>query len=39
MTLLDWDSEFAKASSGAAELQAKADAGPSNDNIVALKNK
>jgi len=34
---LDWDSEFAKASSGAAELQAKADAGPSNDNIVALK--
>lgn len=33
---LDWDSEFAKASSGAAELQAKADAGPSNDNIVAL---
>ena len=33
----DWDSEFAKASSGAAELQAKADAGPSNDNIVALK--
>ena len=34
---LDWDAEFAKASSGAAELQAKADAGPSNDNIVALK--
>lgn len=34
---LDWDSEFAKASSGAAELQAKADAGPSNENIVALK--
>ncbi len=34
---LDWDSEFAKASSGAAELQAKADVGPSNDNIVALK--
>ncbi|WP_374451363.1 hypothetical protein [Cloacibacterium normanense] len=34
---LDWDSEFAKASSGAAELQAKADAGPSNDNIMALK--
>lgn len=34
---LDWDSEFAKASSGAAELQTKADAGPSNDNIVALK--
>ena len=34
---LDWDSEFAKASSGAAELQAKADAGASNDNIVALK--
>ena len=34
---LDWDAEFAKASSGAAELQAKADAGPSNDNILALK--
>lgn len=34
---LDWDAEFAKASSGAAELQAKADAGASNDNIVALK--
>lgn len=34
---LEWDSEFAKASSGAGELQAKADAGPSNDNIIALK--
>ena len=28
---LDWDKEFAKASSGAAELQAKADGGPSNE--------
>lgn len=34
---LDWDAEFAKSSSGASELQAKADAGPSNDNIIALK--
>ena len=34
---LDWDSEFAKASSGAGELKAKADAGPTNDNIEALK--
>jgi len=35
--ILDWDSEFAKASSGAGELKAKADAGPTNDNIEALK--
>ena len=34
---LDWDSEFAKASSGAGELKAKADAGPTNDNIENLK--
>lgn len=35
--ILDWDSEFAKASSGAGELKAKADAGPTNDNVEALK--
>ena len=34
---LDWDAEFTKASSGAGELQVKADAGPTNDNILALK--
>lgn len=34
---LDWDAEFAKASSGAGELKAKADAGPTNDNVEALK--
>jgi tetratricopeptide (TPR) repeat protein len=34
---LDWESEFAKATSGASDLKAKVDAGPTNDNIEALK--
>lgn len=34
---LDWDMEFAKASSGAGDILAKIAAGPTNDNIEALK--
>lgn len=34
---LDWDSEFATASSGAGNLKAKIAAGPTNENIEALK--
>lgn len=36
-TTFDWDSEFAKATSGAGDLKAKVDAGPTNENIEALK--
>lgn len=36
-TALDWDSEFATAISGAGDLKAKVDAGPTNDNIENLK--
>ena len=34
---LNWDGEYAKVISGAGELKAKADAGPTNENIEALK--
>lgn len=35
--IMNWDAEFTKAASGAGELKAKADAGPTNDNVEALK--
>jgi predicted membrane GTPase involved in stress response len=34
---LNWDVEYAKVVSGAAELKAKAEAGPTNENIENLK--